>query len=100
LRSALGPSLKLHINPGYDSSLSYDASVKNVLAFRPHSLSVSYKKLSWEIVDLAHKAGVEVWVWTVDTPEVAKAMALLGVDAIKTDLPTTMLEVIKKTASH
>lgn len=95
LRNAFGSSLKLHINPGYDSSQAYDASVKNVLAFKPHSLSVSYKKVSWEIVDLAHKAGVEVWVWTVDSPEIAKAMALLGVDAIKTDSPTKMLDVVK-----
>ena len=100
LRNALGPSLKLHINPGYDSSTSYDASVKNVIAFKPHSLSVSYKKLSWEIVDLAHKGGAEVWVWTVDSTQVASAMTLLGVDAIKTDLPTKMLEVVKKTEVH
>jgi glycerophosphoryl diester phosphodiesterase len=92
LRAALGPQLKIHINPGYDTSVPYDVSMKRVLAFKPHSLSVSYRKLSWEIVDLAHKAGVEVWVWTVDQPAVAQAMALLGVDAIKTDLPTTMLK--------
>jgi glycerophosphoryl diester phosphodiesterase len=92
LRAALGPQLKIHINPGYDTSVPYDVSMKRVITFKPHSLSVSYKKLSWEIVDLAHKAGVEVWVWTVDQPAIAQAMALLGVDAIKTDLPTTMLK--------
>ncbi len=97
LRRELGPKLKLHINPGYDSSLSYEESLKNVLSFKPHSLSVSYKKLSWEIVDLAHKSGVEVWVWTVEVPAIAQAMAALGVDAIKTDLPTTMIGVLRKT---
>jgi len=96
LRAALGPKLKLHINPGYDSSVSFDESLKRVLAFKPHSISVSYRKLSWEIVDLAHQAGVEVWVWTVDSPAIARAMALLGVDAIKTDLPTLMLEELKR----
>ena len=96
LRSALGPGLKLHINPAYDSSVSFDESLKRVLAFKPHSISVSYRKLSWEIVDLAHRAGVEVWVWTVDSPAIARAMALLGVDAIKTDLPTLMLEEFKR----
>ena len=96
LRSALGPGLKLHVNPAYDSSVPFDESLKRVLAFKPHSISVSYKKLSWEIVDLAHRAGVEVWAWTVDSPAVARAMALLGVDAIKTDLPTLMLEEFKR----
>jgi glycerophosphoryl diester phosphodiesterase len=67
-----------------------------VLKFRPHSVSVSYKKLSREIVELAHKAGVEVWVWTVDSPEIAEAMRLLGVDAIKTDTPAAMLGLFAK----
>lgn len=95
-RAALGPQLKLHINPGYDSSVPYEESVKKVIAFQPHSLSISYKKLSWEIVDLAHKAGVEVWVWTVDDPGIAQAAALLGADAIKTDKPTMLLEMFRK----
>lgn len=95
LRAALGPRLKLHINPGYDTSTDYETALKKVLAFKPHSLSVSYKKLSWEVVDLAHRAGVEVWVWTVDTPEIAQAVALLGADAIKTDKPTLLLGLFK-----
>jgi glycerophosphoryl diester phosphodiesterase len=95
-RAAFGTRLKLHINPGYDSSLSYEESVKKVIAFQPHSLSISYKKLSWEIVDLAHKASVEVWVWTVDDPAIAQAAALLGADAIKTDKPTMLLEMFGK----
>jgi glycerophosphoryl diester phosphodiesterase len=95
-RAAFGPRLKLHINPGYDSSLPYEESVKKVIAFKPHSLSISYKKLSWEIVDLAHKGGVEVWVWTVDDPGIAQAVALLGADAIKTDKPTLLLEMFSK----
>jgi glycerophosphoryl diester phosphodiesterase len=95
LREGLGNKLKLHINPGYDSSVPYDAAVKKVIAFKPHSLSISYKKLSWEIVDLAHKGGVEVWVWTVDDPGIAQAVALLGADAIKTDKPTMLLEMFR-----
>jgi glycerophosphoryl diester phosphodiesterase len=96
LRAALGPRLKLHINPGYDDSVPYMASLERVLKFKPHSISVSYKKLSREIVELAHKAGVEVWVWTVDSPEIAQAMRLLGVDAIKTDAPAALLELFEK----
>ncbi|MFP5263099.1 MAG: glycerophosphodiester phosphodiesterase [Blastocatellia bacterium] len=96
LRAALGPRLKLHINPGYDESVPYMVSLERVLKFRPHSVSVSYKKLSREIVELAHKAGVEVWVWTVDSPEIAEAMRMLGVDAIKTDEPAAMLKLFAK----
>ena len=90
--------MKLHINPGYDSSIPYQASLEKVLEFKPHSISVSYKKLSWEIVELAHKAGVEVWVWTVDSPEIARAMAALGVDASQDRYPNGLLiETVQET---
>jgi glycerophosphoryl diester phosphodiesterase len=100
LRAALGARLKLHVNPGYDTSADFVTALKRVLAFKPHSISVSYKKLSWEIVDLAHRAGVEVWVWTVDTPEIAEAARLLGADAIKTDKPTLLLNLFNRRAER
>ena len=96
VRDALGPRIKLHINPGYDGSVPYETSLERVLKFKPHSISVSYKKLSWEVVEMAHKAGVEVWVWTVDSPAIAEAMRLLGVDAIKTDRPGMILGLFNK----
>lgn len=98
LRAALGARIKLHINPGYDGTVPYSESLERVLKFRPHSISVSYKKLSQEIVELAHKAGVEVWVWTVDSADIAQAMRLLGVDAIKTDRPTMLMDLFKNQA--
>src|SRR5215813_2260481 len=93
VRSALGPRMKLHINPGYDDKVPYSEALERVLKFKPHSISVSYKKLSKEIVELAHKNGVEVWVWTVNDPDIAQAMALLGVDAVKTDTPFVLKEL-------
>lgn len=97
VRAAIGPSLKLHINPGYDDSVPFLQSLERVLKFKPHSVSVSFKKLSREIVELAHKAGVEVWVWTVNSPDIAQAMAILGVDAIKTDRPTALVDLFNST---
>jgi glycerophosphoryl diester phosphodiesterase len=96
LRSALGPQLKLQINPDFGTSVPYDVALKRVLRFKPHSISVSYKKFSIEIVEQAHEAGVEVWVWTVNSPDVAEAMRLLGADAIKTDKPTMLLELRRR----
>ncbi len=95
LRDELGPGLKLHINPAYDGTVPFNVSLERVLEFKPHSISVSYRKLSIEIVEQAHKAGVEVWVWTLDSPEIAGAMAALGVDAIKTDMPTRLVGVLR-----
>jgi len=93
VRDALGPRIKLHINPGYDSSVPFSTALERILKFKPHSVSVSYKKLSVEVVEAAHSAGVEVWVWTVDSSEIARAMAALGADAIKTDRPTSLIDV-------
>ena len=95
LRSEIGPRLKLHINPAYDGSTSFQSSLEKVLEFKPHSISVSYKKLSIEIAEQAHKTGVEVWVWTVDSPEIARAMAALGADAVKTDTPTSIVNLFR-----
>jgi glycerophosphoryl diester phosphodiesterase len=99
-RAALGARLKLHVNPAYDKSVPYDVALKRVLEFKPHSISVSYKILSWEIIDLAHRAGVEVWTWTVDEPHIAQAAALLGADAIKTDRPSLLLSLFKARAGR
>ena len=99
-RDAIGPRLKLHINPGYEGSVPFLQSLERVLKFKPHSVSVSYRKLSHEIVELAHKSGVEVWVWTVNSPEIAQAMALLGVDAVKTDRPSALLDLFRTSRSR
>ena len=99
LRAAIGPRLKLQINPDFGASVPYDVSLKQVLKFKPHSISVSYKKFSREIVEQAHEAGVEVWVWTVNSPDIAEAMRLLGADAIKTDRPTMLIRLLRE-AKH
>lgn len=96
LRAAIGPRLKLQINPDFGASVPYNVSLKQVLKFKPHSISVSYKKFSREIVEEAHEAGVEVWVWTVNSTDIAEAMRLLGADAIKTDKPTLLLDMRRR----
>lgn len=97
LRKELGESLKLHINPAYDTSVPFQESLLKVLKFQPHSISVNYKKVSMELVELAHRANVEVWAWTLDSPEIAQALWTLRVDAIKTDAPTALLNAFRRT---
>jgi glycerophosphoryl diester phosphodiesterase len=96
LRKELGAGLKLHLNPGYDTTVSYQESLDKVLKFKPHSISVYYKKASLELIEKAHNAGVEVWVWTLDTPEYAQALRQLGVDAVKTDVPTKLIDAFRR----
>ena len=87
------PAVKLHINPASNGAIAFADSLKEVLEFRPHSISVSHKRVSIELIEAAHEAGVEVWAWTVDSPDIASAMIVLGVDAIKTDVPKALLDL-------
>jgi glycerophosphoryl diester phosphodiesterase len=95
LRKGLGSRLKLHINPEYDTTVPFRDSLKKVLKFKPHSVSISYKLLARDMVESAHREGVEVWVWTVNDNSVAERMRELGVDAIKTDRPTTLMNLFR-----
>lgn len=95
IRKELGPAIKFHINPGYDGTVTYQKSLERVLKFKPHSISVNYTKVSLELIEQAHRAGVEVWTWTVDLPETAQSLAQMGVDAIKTDKPKMMIDLLR-----
>ncbi|HEX2075593.1 MAG TPA: glycerophosphodiester phosphodiesterase [Geodermatophilus sp.] len=44
----------------------------------------------------AHARGLQVHVWTVDTPEDAASMLDLGVDGIMTDRPSMLRELLEK----
>ncbi|MEW6130394.1 MAG: glycerophosphodiester phosphodiesterase [Acidobacteriota bacterium] len=96
LRKALGADLKLHINPAYDTTVSFQESLEKVLKFKPHSISVNFRKVSLEVIEKAHQSGVEVWAWTLDSPEIAGALWTLKVDAIKTDRPTALLDAFRR----
>ena len=96
LRKALGPRLKLHINPEYDKTVPVRDSLKKLLKFKPHSVSIAYKLLTRDMVESAHREDVEVWVWTVNDNAVAERMRELGVDAIKTDRPTALMQLFRK----
>lgn len=45
-----------------------------------------------ELVDRIHGLGMDVKVWTVDEPDVMRTMAGLGVDALITDFPQSMIQ--------
>ncbi len=45
-------------------------------------------------VDAAHRRGVGVHVWTIDEPDVMNQLLDLGVDAILSDRPTVLKQVL------
>lgn len=49
-------------------------------------LDIRWDRLNQDIVDELHAHGLEVNVWTVDDPEVAKQMIDMGVDYITSNI--------------
>ncbi len=47
-----------------------------------------------QFVDVAHRAGMAVHVWTIDVETEMERLCDLGVDGIITDLPTTLVRVL------
>jgi len=55
----------------------------------------SWKLATPESVRAAHKAEIEVHVWTVDDPAQMRALLAIGVDGILTNYPQRLLDVIR-----
>jgi glycerophosphoryl diester phosphodiesterase len=47
-----------------------------------------------QVVDLAHRAGVSLLVWTIDDPLQMRALLDLGVDGLMTDRPDVLRDVL------
>jgi glycerophosphoryl diester phosphodiesterase len=79
----------------------FQAVAKHDTGYRPpaEALQVppqygSWKLVTPEIVEAAHRAGVEVHVWTVNDPIEMRQMLDLGVDGIITDFPKRLIDVL------
>lgn len=57
-------------------------------------LSPHYSKIDRAYVEAAHARGLKVSTWTVNDPEAMKAILDLGCDAITTDDPAVLLEIL------
>lgn len=77
-----------------DGDLSPKKLKKLGLAGLDYSVAVLKKHPEW--VKTAHDLGLEVNVWTVNTPEDMKYFIDLGVDYITTDHPEEAMEMVKK----
>jgi glycerophosphoryl diester phosphodiesterase len=53
--------------------------------------------ISPRFIEAARYHGIEVHVWTINDPDEMAALARAGVDAIMTDLPDVLLEVLAET---
>ncbi|MGD9911175.1 glycerophosphodiester phosphodiesterase family protein [Methanothrix sp.] len=65
------------------------------LALDAHADAIFPKRVSPNIFKIAHKSGLKVYPWTVNTPERAAWLLRLGADGIVTDDPCAIRDVLK-----
>lgn len=71
----------------FHAQAAIDFTVKNAGS----GVSIWERGLTQEGIDAIHHAGLEAWVWTVNDVERAKELMELGIDALCTDDPQSML---------
>jgi glycerophosphoryl diester phosphodiesterase len=77
--------------PPYDVELITRAAAEGLTG-----LNLCYAGLTEDFVKKTHKAGLEVFVWTVDDVETAKTMQAYGVDGITTNKPDVMKAELRR----
>lgn len=58
--------------------------------------SAQYKQLTTDNIKQAHELGLKVYAWTVNTKYEMKKLINLGVDAIITDRPDLLIQILKR----
>ncbi len=69
-------------------------------AFQVPETSGSTRVVSPRFVELAHRAGIAVQVWTVDEPEDIRRLLEWGVDGIISDRPDVAVQVVQDWVSR
>ena len=71
--SALKPDFNKHLDAVVESGLD--------------GVDLRHNMIDQDLMDRCIASGLDVWCWTVNDPEIARKMQLLGVSAITTDRP-------------
>jgi glycerophosphoryl diester phosphodiesterase len=66
------------------------------LNFTPEWLSPDWELLDKEMVKRAHADGMKIVTWTVDEKEQMRKVIDLGVEAVITNYPNRLMEVVKE----
>ena len=61
-----------------------------------YSLNVSLRMVDPELVSLAHQAGLQIYVYTVNEPQDIEQLRSWGVDGVFSDFPDRVMDNQKK----
>src|SRR5690242_4141583 len=103
-RRLLGPSVCTALGPRGVAALrlaSYRPRAADLVRIQAGCAQVPLQLGGRALVDerfvaAAHARGLQVHVWTVDTPQEAATMLDLGVDGVMTDRPAMLRELLEK----
>lgn len=102
---ALGTGLSTGMGPGDGARFRLRMTSRVWLGYNPRGAAFAVpvmwngmRVVTRAFVRAAHRAGLEVYVWTVDEPEEMHALLDLGVDGIITNYPERLRRVIEERA--
>ncbi len=70
--------------------------IRDALRARVSAIGLSKETVDPEFIRHAHSCGLQVFVWTVDEPADMKFLIRIGIDAIITDRPDVLCEILKR----
>lgn len=86
--------------PEFRTGLIVTSAIGDVTQLEGDLLSVSAKAVTRNLIDRAHRAGMEVHVWTVNDLPMMNRMIGMGVDQIITDDPKLLGNLIAERANR
>ena len=94
----LFPDKMIGLDPSEEESETQSAQyiVDLCLECNASVLYFDYLLLTQELTDLAHSKGLQVHAWTADDAENIKRLTKMGVDAILTNRPDILNEIMRK----
>ena len=72
--------------------------VRRALSAGLRGLNLHHSHVTQQLVAHAHARGVAVWTWTVDDPTRIRELAQLGVDAITSNDPSTLVGALGRSS--
>jgi glycerophosphoryl diester phosphodiesterase len=103
LRTALGPALCTSMGPGEVARLRVDTATGRTRSWAAGCVQVPERVRGVTLTDAAlvraaHRADLQVHVWTVDDSAAMRRLLDLGVDGIMTDRPQVLKDVLVERA--
>ncbi len=87
------------LRPNYRCGVLLSVSVGDIQRIDADFIAINGRFASAELVRRVHRAGKQVYVWTINTPATQSTMMNRGVDGLLTDRPALAKQVLRERAT-